>query len=174
MLDEMSLKKYIEWDGKKFVGYVFSGDDEMDVNAPAATSVLVFMVVAVNGSFKVPVGYFPCVSMSGKEKANLVRICLEKLEDIDAKVESLVCDGPSAHFTMLADLGVSLEAENMKTHFSFGGREKIFCFLDVCHMLKCVRTNFKKVMVMYDKEGNRIAWEFIEKLAELQEKEGLR
>ena len=82
MFDEMSIKKYVDWDENKFTGYVYSGDDEVDDSAPLAENVLVFMAVAVNGSFKVTLGYFPCVSMTGKEKANLVRLCLKKLVDL--------------------------------------------------------------------------------------------
>ena len=175
MLDEMSLKKQGEWDGKMYRGVVDLGDGSSK-NAPLATNALVFMVVAMNGSFKVPIGYFPIVSLTGCEKCNLVKIALKKLVDVGVHVVSLICDGPPAHFTMMTELGASLDVKNLQTFFinTEDSNRKIHVFVDVCHMLKLLRNNFKKVMVMYDKEGDRISWEYIEELAKLQDIEGLR
>ena len=119
---------------------MYSGDGKEDENSPLAQNVLAFMAVALNGSYKVPLGYSPTVSMTGKEKANLVRLCLQKLSDIGAKVAGLVCDGPSTHFAMMTELGVSLKPDNMKYLFfhSSDKDQKNYTFLDVCHMLKCV------------------------------------
>ena len=123
-----------------------------------------------------PIGYFPIVGMTGAEKANLVNIALEKLVGIGVSVVSLICDGPPSHFAMLSELGTSLDAQNMQTFFlnPHDSNQKIFAFLDVCHMLKLVRNNFKKVSVMYDGNGQRISWEYISNLAEMQEEEGLK
>ena len=123
-----------------------------------------------------PIGYFPIVSLTGREKANLVQIALKKLVDVGIHVVSLVCDGPPAHFAMMKELGACFNVQEMKTHFlnSVDSDRKIHVFFDVCHMLKLVRNNFKKVLVMYDGDGQRISWEYIEELAKLQENEGLR
>ena len=176
MLDEMSLKKQAEWDGTQYRGFVDIGDGMSDEKSPLAENALVFMAVAVNGSFKVPIGYFPIVSLTGKEKANLVQIAIKKLEEIGVNVVSLICDGPPSHFSMMRELGASLKVQNMQTFFMnpHDPNRKVHVFLDVCHMLKLVRNNFKKVMVMYDGKGRRISWEFIEELAKVQEDEGLR
>ena len=175
MLDEMSLKKQGEWDGKQFRGFVDLGDGSDD-KSPLATNALVFMVVAMNGAFKIPIGYFPIVSLTGAEKANLVQIAIRKLVEVDIEVVSLICDGPPAHFTMMAELGASLDVQNFKTYFfnPVDSNRKIYVLFDVCHMLKLVRNNFKKVRVMYDKEGQRISWEYIDELAKVQDNEGLR
>ena len=175
MFDEMSLKQLVEWDGKRWRGFVDLGDEACDENSPVAKDALVFMVVAVNGYHKVPVGYFPIAGMTGREKANLVNVCLDKLTGIGVHVVSLTCDGPPSHFAMMAELGASFKVDAMKTFFLHSSEDKkIYTFLDICHMLKLVRNNFKKVGVMYDRDGNRISWEYLEKLAKLQEDEGLR
>ncbi|GFN88513.1 THAP domain containing 9 [Plakobranchus ocellatus] len=58
MLDEMAIMKKIEFDGKKTFGFVDIGSGVTDDGAPAATQALVFMVMCVNGSWKVPIGFF--------------------------------------------------------------------------------------------------------------------
>ena len=51
--------RMVSWDGQKFRGYVDvgNGGEERD-SSPVAKDALVLMAVAVNGSWKVPCGYF--------------------------------------------------------------------------------------------------------------------
>ena len=53
----MAIKKHIEWDRKRFLGFVDVGTGVDDDSLPAAKDALVLMVVC-NGSWIVPVGYF--------------------------------------------------------------------------------------------------------------------
>lgn len=47
-LDEMAIRKHVQWDGRKYHGYVdFGGAIENDSNA-IAKEALVFLVTAVN------------------------------------------------------------------------------------------------------------------------------
>ena len=108
MMDEIAIKKHTSWDGKKYTGYVDIGNDVNDHNLPVAGDALVFMVVAVDGSWKVPCAYFFINGLSGNERANLVKVCIQRLSDVGVKVTSLTCDGPSCHFSMLSALGAFL------------------------------------------------------------------
>ena len=114
MLDKMAIRKHISWDGKKFRGYVDVGNgvDEND-SSPVPKDALVLMAVAINGSWKVPCGYFFVDGLSGKERVNLVKVSIKKLSDVGVNVVSLTCDGPSCHFTMLKQLGACLKIENL-------------------------------------------------------------
>ena len=59
MLDEMSIRKHVEWDGKRYRGFADLGTGiNDDDSVPEATDALVFMAVSVNSSWKVPCGYF--------------------------------------------------------------------------------------------------------------------
>ena len=58
LIDEMSIRKHIEWNGERFVGYVDIGAEVDDDSNPVASEVLVFMLVCLNGFWKLPVGYF--------------------------------------------------------------------------------------------------------------------
>lgn len=105
MIDEIAIKKHIEWDGEKMVGYVDIGTDTVDGSVPIATEALVVMVVCVNGSWKVSIGYFLINGMTGAERANLIQLSLYLL--MLGSVISLICDGPSCHMSMLRTLGAS-------------------------------------------------------------------
>ena len=90
MLDEMAIKKHISWDGKKFRGYVNLGTDvETDDCTPPAKDALVFMVVGVNGNWKVPCAYFLIDGLSGSERANLITLCIKRLYDIGIEISSM-------------------------------------------------------------------------------------
>ena len=58
MLDEMAIRKHVEWDGKRFRGFVHLGTGINDDSLPLATDALVYMAVSLNSSWKVPCGYF--------------------------------------------------------------------------------------------------------------------
>ena len=175
MIDEMAIKKHIEWDGKRFLGYVDIGANIDDDSTPVASEALVFMVVALNGSWKVPCAYFLLKGMSGVERANLIRQCLMKTHDVGVKVVSLTCDGPSCHFSMMADLGASLAPPNITPHFPHPADHsiKVYVLLDVCHMLKLVRNTLAQGGILKDDKKDTIRWSFFKELHDLQENEDL-
>ena len=175
MLDEMAIKKHISWDGKKYNGYVDLGNGIKDDSLPVAGDALVFMVVAIDESWKVPCGYFFIDGLSGAERANLVNVCLQRLSDAGIKVISLTCDGPSCHFSMLSALGASLHPSKMIPYFLHpSNKEKIYVLLDVCHMLKLVRNTLAEKEIILDKDGGKILWQYLTDLHKLQNDEGLR
>jgi len=90
MIGEMAIRTYAEWDGQKYCWFVdlVTGIDDND-SLPLAKDALVFMVVAVNSTWKVPYAYFLVNGLSGIEYANLIKICLRKLLDVGVKVISL-------------------------------------------------------------------------------------
>ena len=134
------------------------------------------MVVRINGSWKVPCGYFFIDGLSGAERANLVKVCIQYLSDVGVKVISLTCDGPSCHFSMLSALGATFKALDMVTYFPHpqDKKEKIYALLDVCHMLKLVRNTLAEGGILVDKDGGKILWQYLVDLQKLQQTEGLR
>ena len=177
MLDKMAIRKYVSWDGVKFRGYVDVGNGaEENDSSPVAKDALVLMTVSVNGSWKVPCGYFLVDGLSGKERANLVQVCIKKLSDVGIEVVSLTCDGPSCHFTMLQQLGACLDIENLQCYFTHPGdkNRKVYILLDVCHMLKLLRNTLGSYGTLIDNEGDKICWKYIVELQKLQDDEGLR
>lgn len=61
MLDEISIRQQIEYDCKKYYGYENLGfaNSNIEKDFPSeARNALVFMLVALNAHWKVPIGYF--------------------------------------------------------------------------------------------------------------------
>ncbi|CAB3980294.1 THAP domain-containing 9 [Paramuricea clavata] len=113
MMDEMAIKKHISWDGNKYNGYVDLGDGINDDSLPVAADALVFIVVSVDGSWKVPCGYFFVNGLSGEERANLVK----KDDTIDTeKIWVLldVCHVLKLVRNTLAEKAIILDKDNGK------------------------------------------------------------
>ena len=176
MLDEMAIKKHVEWNGERMLGYVDMGTGINDDTAPLATEALVFMVVCVDSHWKVPVGYFLIKGLSGAERANLVRQCIMKLTEIGVKIVSITCDGPSCHISMLRNLGASMDPSNLDPSFldPSDAKRRIHVLLDVCHMLKLVRNTLGSCGLICDSTGGKVRWQYIQALNNLQQQEGLR
>lgn len=175
VVDEMAIRKHLEWDGKKFRGYVDIGNEVDDDSNAVASEALVFMLVSLDSHWKVPCGYFLINGLSGKERANIVKLCLTKLHEAGVHVTSLTCDGLRCNFTMFKDLGASVgDASAMSTSFPHPvTQEKVYCLLDACHMLKLVRNALSSLGCLKDGSGASVSWHYIVQLQELQEKEGL-
>ena len=95
--------------------------------------------------------------LTGQERANLVRIAIERLSQVGAKVVSLTCDGPSCHFSMLSELGASLSIKNIIPYFPHPTKsnEDIQVILDICHMLKLVRNTLSQRGSLTDKNEKK-------------------
>lgn len=176
MLDEMALKKQIEHVGNKSWGYVDIGTNIQDDELVPAANVLVLMVVCVNGNWKLPIAYFFITSLSGKEKANIVKEALVLVHEVEVTVVAITCDRPAAHFTMAKELGADIDGiSDIKPYFSHPVSDnKVFIIFDACHMLKLVRNNWAKLKVLVDGDGQEIDFQFINKLYKVQETESLR
>nr|XP_040563691.1 uncharacterized protein LOC121113893 [Lepeophtheirus salmonis] len=99
-LDEMGIKKMIKFYGSKYHGYVDIGTGVSDDSMPPATEVLVLMVVAINGSWKILIGNF----MIHKNRGEKRQICI-------------TCDGPSCNFAMFNALRPVFCPYNMEPTF---------------------------------------------------------
>ncbi|KAM7308117.1 THAP domain-containing 9 [Ixodes scapularis] len=150
-MDEMSIRKHMQWDGKKIRRFVDVGiagynngncdggaEDSSDTRkdvGPQATDALVLMVVALNDFWKIPCGYFWVHGMSRAEKANLVNICLMMLHDISVIVDCCTCDGPRFNWSMFRTLGAELEdPQEMKPWFPHPATsdQRVFILMDIC------------------------------------------
>jgi len=103
----MSIKEDIFFDGKKFHGYVDLGCN-VENNAEIGTkakNAFVLMAVSINKVWKVPLGYFLIKSLNGKERANIIYLCLTMLAPTGAKVKSITFDGAPSNISMCVELG---------------------------------------------------------------------
>ncbi len=174
MIDEMSIRKHVVWDGAKFVGYASPVEETKDDGIPAKEA-LVFMLNCVNEQWKVPVGYFFISSINALRKANLVKACLNLLHSYGVQVISLTFDGATTNMSMCEHLGASLKnPKQLRTSFPHPiSKEPVFIFFDPPHALKLVRNALATYKALIDGDGNIIRWSDFENLVKKQEEKQL-
>ena len=144
MVDEMSIMGHIEWDGNKFYGYEDFGMNNLHTNQTEqkeAKNAMVFMAVGINQHIKIPIAYFLTNSLTGENRAELVKKCLIELESTGAQVIAFTFDGAASNIATAECLGAKLRSVNdLQPYFHHPTtRKKIFIILDACHMIKLVR-----------------------------------
>jgi len=173
-MDEMKIKKKVQVINGKEYEYVDIGKDSEKDEMPEAENALVFMLVCVNGGWKIPVSHYFVKALNGEKQAELTIELLTRLHETGVKITSITFDGLQANFTMCKYLGATISAENpMDVYFPHPvSKEPIFILPDGCHMLKLIRNAFAHDD-MYDADGNIISWDFLKKLVDVQDFQGL-
>ncbi|CAK1603904.1 unnamed protein product [Parnassius mnemosyne] len=170
MIDEMAIRRRIEWDGVKLHGHVEIGSGIEGDHITEAKEALVFLVTGINCNFKVSMGYFLIDGMTGVQRAELVKQCLEKIHETRVKIVSLTFDGCASNIAMLKHLGCNFEEGKMKFEDPVT-KYPIMALLDPSHMVKLIRNTFQVYQVFVDENGKKIKWSYLEELNKLQEKE---
>lgn len=142
-----------------------------------ATHALVFMVVAINGSWKLPFAHFFTKSINARDLVNLVSLAIDFLNESGVVVTNLTCDNAASNISMLNMLGASV-SDHCKIKCSLDAVNilgiPILVVLDPCHLLKLVRNALSECKLVYSTNTSSIAqWHHIEALQDLQSKEGL-
>lgn len=158
-VDEMSIKRWIEWDGKMYHGAVDLGlDVDNSDHYEEASYALVFMLVCLNYHFKTPISYYFIKSMTADTRANLVKqnlICLH--ENGISTIRSLTFDGPTTNINMAEKLGANMKNIDENSYFDHPvTKEPIVIILDACHMYKLIRNTVAEY-ILKDKEGTSSA-----------------
>ncbi|KAL3222180.1 hypothetical protein MRX96_028916 [Rhipicephalus microplus] len=78
VVDEMAIRKHVEWDGRKFRGYVDIGTEMDDDSSDVETEAMVFMVVSLDSHWKIPCGYFLINGNDWKRKSKRCEAMLDK------------------------------------------------------------------------------------------------
>lgn len=174
MIDEMSIRKHVQWDRTKHVGYTDHGSQNEN-SGVYAKEVLVFMLNCANGRWKLPVGYFFISSMDGVEKANLVNACLQFLHSSGVQILSLTFDGAPSNLRMCENLGASFNnPSNLKTWFQHPcSQEKIYIFFDPPHALKLIRNALGVYKIIMNADGKQVKWSHFENLVNIHTMEKL-
>ena len=140
IMDEMAIRQHVEFDGKVFHGYINCGTSIDNDDLSLAKEALVFMIVGVNSSLKMPVGYFLIDSVNSSQKVNLVNQCYTLLNSVNVEVISFTFDGCPTNLSMARQLGCNFDKDALKTNFCHPvTKSDVYVLLDPCHMLKLVR-----------------------------------
>ena len=102
-------------------------------------------------------------------------MALQKIHESGSRAVCFISDGPAAHLTMMRELGADFDLENLKPFFPHPSdlETLVHVLLDIAHMLKLIRNSLASEKIIISPSG-LVRWEFIVKLFELQETEGLR
>jgi len=108
VIDEMSIRKQITYFNGKFYGVFDLGTTQEQVdNIQEATNAIVFFAVCINGHWKVPLGYFLINNFLGRERANLLKKCLEIFFETGVKCYSIIFDAAPCNIFMCNILGTN-------------------------------------------------------------------
>lgn len=174
LVDEVAIRQHAEFDGVSYYGYIDMGSSVDTDNLPVAKEAFVLMLVAINASWKLPVGYFLTGGINGEQKAHLVQQCISIANSSGVQVVSLTCDGSATNLSMARCLGCDTNCASLKTTFVVEGNPHEVAFLlDPPHMLKLVRNALGDKKQFWDEQGDPISWHFLELLHDLQVNEGL-
>lgn len=161
-------------------GYTDLGTFIEEENETYATNNLTFLVVNLKENFRIPVAYFLIKSLTGKERANLITICIRMLAEILVDVCVLTFDGASVNISMCNELGANFEYGTSSFQPWFinpGIGDRVYCIIDPCHAIKLVRNRFglakNSFNAMYDEEEREISFDDIILLFNKQEECGL-
>lgn len=118
------------------------------------------MVVAVSGSWKLPIGYFFIAHLNADEKSCLVVTALQKLYDVGIRVVSITCDCLAANWSTLKKLGAVIDLQNLKAWFPHPSNPdlKVYLVLDPSHLIKLIRNALSDLEVILDADGNQIRY----------------
>lgn len=173
-MDEISICKHLDFNNDKYFGFVDFGSEIESDSVDQATECLVFMVVAIHFSWKLPVGYFLCNHLNSDQKTNLVRQCINILSYTGVTIVSLTFDGCAVNLSMARALGCCLDPNQfcMKTSFSNSNNTDVLIMLDLdaAHMIKLVRNTFGEKRELIDCNNEIINFKYIELLLILQNK----
>lgn len=173
-MDEIAIRKSIEFDCShgKYCGYVDYGLELESDLVDEATECFVLMVIAINASWKIPVGYFFCNHLNSEQKTNLVRRCINVLTETGIVVVSLTFDVCPVNVSMARALNCKLLPNPLliKTDFNVSDLSVNVIF-DPAHMIKLVRNTFGEKRQLIDCNNSVIDFKFIEMLLILQDTE---
>ena len=116
------------------------------------------MVVAIDNSWKLPIGFFLIAHLNSEEKAHLVEMALKKLYDISVQTRSITCDGPATNFSTLKFWGASFDPDNLKYSIPHPSDKnlQVAIIFDACHMIKLVRNALCDLGTIVDPQGKQI------------------
>ena len=137
----------------------FSGlGEEQDDTCLPATEALVFMIVSVNGSWKLTIGYFLIATLQAEEKTALVKTALHQLSDVGVKTLSVTSDCPATNWSTYKILGAVFDPENLKPSFKHPSNDDqtVQVIFDSCHLIKLIRNCWSDFGIILDPENRPI------------------
>lgn len=173
--DEMSIRQQIIWSPEKeqMLGYVTYGSEDPD-NPLIAKEAIVYVISGLNDKFRIPIAYHFVNSLDGYKKAALLKSVLASLTEIGVTNPTVTCDNHATNKKMFEILGANLNTDStsFQPYITPDGKNNIYIFFDVCHLEKLVRGQMDNRKTLIDENGNKIKWQYLERLVECGQRNG--
>lgn len=115
-IDDISIRQFIEIENDKYYGYVdLRTSSEYSDNLPEARYACVFLLVCVNSNWKIPIAYYLINSFTGAERANIIKLVLAFLNEIDAIVLNITMDDCASNISTMQCLGANISPMNRQS-----------------------------------------------------------
>lgn len=76
-----------------------------------------FLLVALNASWKIPIGYFLINGINAEQKVALLTQAIHLVEDAGVHIKAITFDGCPANNNMAKKLGCSFDIDNINSTF---------------------------------------------------------
>lgn len=172
MLDAMSIRKQILWDehlGKMIGNTDYGNSMEVEGTDMVATEALVFILVSINGRWKLPTGYVFINKLTAVTQVELIKSALTHSYNAELTVHSVTCDGAYTNFSTFKLLGCSAgnSYDDIKCWFDHPvTKSRVYYIPDACHMLKLARNTLANNYVIESCDG-LIRWDHIKNVFEI-------
>lgn len=109
VMDEIDIRSELTYRNNKCHGYEDLGFGYSDADSiPLAEKAMVFMLVCLNGKWKIPIAYFLVKSLQGELLSSLIQTALLLVDDAKIVVRSITFDGIAVNLTCFKLLGANL------------------------------------------------------------------
>jgi hypothetical protein len=110
--------------------------EDSNVSSGEATQALVFIVVSLNGSWKLPIAHFFTPCASGEGQSNVLALATSYLSETGVIITNITCDNAAANLAAIRLLGGNVSQHtNLKTSIDLQNVMGIplLVILDPCH-----------------------------------------
>lgn len=167
----MSTRQQVFWSPHKnsYEGFTNNSEDSKNKIAKQA---LVYMLNGINCCFEFPVCYWMIDAIDSIERRTKMLEVLQAVTSAGVIVKFVVFDGCASNIAMAKLLVGCLDpiASDFEPFFlNPENKEKVYIFLDPCHMVKLIRNTFGNRTIL-DPNGDKIEWRYIKSLFDFSQK----
>lgn len=161
MFDEIYLRQQISWSYQQFryVGYAnINGNEQSNPKTPktekddVAKQAIVFLLNGIDVNLELPLAYYFINELPAKDRKKLIIEIIAMVSRCGVKITNLTFDGLASNVPACEMLGANLKVDHdeFKPYIEDPiTKEKIYIFLDPCHIEKLVRNRWSICKVFF-------------------------
>lgn len=139
-----------------------------------AKQAIVFILNGINLNFEFPVAYWFIRGLSKIQRKELLNKVIIAVTKAGVKIVNVSFDCHPCNVPMCYLLGANLNVNDPHNLTTFiinpVNGEKIYIFMDPCHVEKLIRNTLANKEIIYFEGNNKIEWDYIKKLHDFSQK----